>query len=147
MKIILDRYYGDRSVTKSTMAVVMADGTVGLECEAREPRFDRYREAFPGCSQSCLAEGRFTCKPRPSLWSPMTLTVLRSPGHWCCRFGWDELLPTRPNTVLVGVADGTEPPESRNIFSQRETFAHLTELVYRAYVTGEPMVLAVRNAC
>ncbi len=157
MRIILERYYGDWRITKSVMTVYAEsqenpDGFDGsersaplLRCEAREPRFAQYVEAFPGCSKCCLACGVWFCKVMATEFSPMTLTVVKSPGHRSCRIVWDDLAQVRANSVLVGMSDGYELPEYRDLVRQRETFDRLTQLVYRAYVSGEPIVLEVKN--
>ena len=145
MKIILERYYGDWRITKSVMTVYAESDTVLLRCEAREPRFAQYREAFPRCSKCCLACGVWSCKVMSTQFSPMTLTVVKSPGHRSCRIVWDDLAQVRANCVLVGMSDGYEQPEFRDLIHQRETFERLTQLVYRAYVKGEPITLEVKN--
>jgi len=127
------------------MWVMSEDDKVLLRCEAREPRYAQYREAFPGCSRCCLAEGHFLCKIVATDLSPMTLTLVKSPGHRCCRFGYDELSQVKFNTVLVGQSDGYDLPEYRDMIHQRETFDQLTELVYGAYVRHEAVTLEVRN--
>ena len=116
-----------------------------LACESREPRFADYREPFAGCSKYCLAEGTFRCKPVATDISPMTLTVIKSPGHRCYRIGWDEVAQVRQNWLLVGESDGYELPEYREIVHQRKIFERLTQLVYQAYVREEEFWLEVRN--
>lgn len=145
MKIVLERYYGDWRITKSVMTVVGEEGEMLLRCEAREPRFAQYVEAFPGCSKCCLACGEFECKVMATEMSPMTVTVVKSPGHRCCRIGWDDVAQVKANTVLVGESDGYELDEYRDIVHSRETFERLTKLVYRAYATGEQIRLVVKN--
>lgn len=145
MKIVLERYYGDWRITKSVMTVVEEDGEELLRCEAREPRFAQYVEAFPGCSRFCLACGRWRCKVVATDMSPMTLTVVKSPGHRCCRIGWDYTAQVRANMVLVGESDGNENEEWRDIVRSRETFERLTQLVYHAFGTDEEIWLEVGN--
>lgn len=154
MKIVLERYYGDWRITKSVMTV-FADGAVDgasevaprvlLRCEAREPRFAQYVEAFPGCSKCCLACGEFDCKVLATDMSPMTLTVIKSPGHRCCRIGWDYVAQVKSNTVLVGESDGHEVEEYRDMVHSKEVFERLEALVYGAYASGERIRLVVRN--
>ena len=163
MKIILERYYGDWRVTKSVMRVVenvetQRDGSLAggaledgssqrllLECEAREPKFAQYVKAFPGCSKCCLACGTFACKVVSTELSPMTVSVVKSPGHHGCRIGWDYLAQVRANMVLVGESDGYENPEFRDIIRSKETFERLEKLVYAAYAEGERIEMEVRN--
>jgi hypothetical protein len=145
MKIVLERYYGDWRITKSVMTVTGEDAEILLRCEAREPRFAQYIEAFPGCSRCCLACGEFACKVVATEMSPMTLTVVKSPGHRCCRIGWDYVAQVKANTVLVGESDGYELDEYRDIVRSKETFDRLTALVYQAYATGEKISLEVKN--
>ncbi len=145
MKIVLERYYGDWRITKSVMTVVGEDGKVLLQGEAREPRFAQYVEAFPGCSKCCLACGVFALKVMGTEMSPMTLTAVKSPGHRCCRIGWDYTAQVKPNTVLVGEPDGREEEEFRDLVRSKEVFDQLTALVYQAYAMDEPMWLEVKN--
>lgn len=70
MNIVLERYFGDSHITKSVMRVVGETGEELLRCEAREPRFAQYVEAFPGCSRCCLASGRWRCKVTATELSP-----------------------------------------------------------------------------
>ena len=145
MKIVLKRYYGDRRVTKSRMEV-WHDNKVVMCCEAREPRFDRYTESFAGCSQSCLAEGVWQCKPMPSLWSPMTPTIVKSPGHRSCRFaassGGNHV---EVNMVLVGRSDGCEDVAERGLTDGKEVFDELVRWMYRAFERGEPVTVEVKS--
>lgn len=145
MNIVLERYFGDSHITKSVMTVVGEEGREHLRCEAREPRFAQYQEAFPGCSRFCLAGGRWRCKVVATEMSPMTLTVVKSPGHRCYRIGWDYMAQVKANMVLVGESDGCEEPEYRDIVQSKETFDRLTKLVYEAYGTGEEIWLEVKN--
>ena len=151
MRIVLERYYGDNSITRSVMKV-FGKGTGSddserllLACESREPRFADYTEAFPGSAKCCLAVGVFPCKVVATDFCPMTLTVIKSPGHRCCRIGWDDVAQVRTNMVLVGESDGSELPEWRELVNQRETFEKLTALVYRAYGTGEEIFIEIDN--
>lgn len=144
MKIVLDRYFGNDRGTKSVLYVTDNDGEVLMQCEAREPRFADYAEAFKGCSSYCLAVGEYPCKPFSTVQSPMTLTVVKSPGHRCTRFGWDECKQMRMNTILVGEADEDDAPY-RKLYNQREVFDRLTRLVYRAYIAEESITLEVTN--
>lgn len=145
MKIILERYYGDWRTTKALMRVESEEGRVLLRCEAREPRYAQYTEAFHGCSRCCLAEGVFGLKVVATELSPMTLTVVKSPGHRCCRIGYDDVAQVKANRVLVGESDGYDLPEYRDLVNQEETFRRLESLVYAAYVRGEAMTLEVTN--
>lgn len=145
MKLILERYFGNKSITKSALTVMSEEGKELMKCEAREPRYKNYTDAFTGCSVYCLAEGTFPCKPVSARQSPMTLTIIKSPGHRCCRFGWDELEQMRTNFIYVGEADEGIPPEIRQIHHQRETFDRLTKWVYRAYGLAEPITLTIKN--
>lgn len=143
MKLILNRYEGNRRVTKAHIQVIL-DGEVKMECEAREPRFDRYTESFPGCSQSCLAEGEWQCKPVATRWSPMTPTIIRSPGHRCCRFIPSDGGDCTPiNTVAVGQADNSSP--ECGLINGKKTFAELVHWMYRAFERGEPVTVVIRN--
>ena len=146
MNIVLERYFGDSHITKSVMRVVGEAGEELLRCEAREPRFAQYVEAFPGCSRCCLASGRWRCKVTATELSPMTLTVVKSPGHRCCRIGWDYTAQAKANMVLVGESDGYEDPEFRDIVQSKETFDKLTQLVYRAFGTGEEIWISIHNS-
>ena len=145
MKIVLKRYYGDRRVTKSRMEL-WHDNKVVMCCEAREPRFDRYTEAFAGCSQSCLAEGVWLCKPMPSLWSPMTPTIVKSPGHRSCRFaassGGNHV---EVNIVMVGRSDGCENVAERGLTDGKAVFEELVRWMYRAFERGEPVTVEVKS--
>ena len=143
MKIFLTRYYGDERTTRSLMRVLSEEGEELLACEGREPRFADYEEAFPGCSRCCLATGVYRCKVVSTELSPMTLTVIKSPGHRCCRIGWDEVAQVRQNMVLVGESDGYELPEWREIIRQRQTFERLTALVYKAYCREEEIEIII----
>lgn len=145
MKLILERYFGSNSITKSVLTVMSEKGKVLMKCEAREPRFRNYTETFAGCSVYCLAEGTFSCKPISTVQSPMTLTIVKSPGHRCCRFGWDDFEQSRINFIYVGEADESIPTETRQIHNQRETFDRLTKWVYRAYDFEEPITLTIKN--
>lgn len=145
MKITLSRYFGNRNITKSILAVTDSDGRELMRCEAREPRYADYRKTFSGCSQFCLAEGTYPCKPLPTDQCPMTLTVVKSPGHRCCRFAWSESGQKMENRILVGEADDTFPADIRKLHRQRETFGRLTRLVYEAFAMEEAITLEVRN--
>ena len=159
MRIVLERYYGDSRVTKSVMKVFEergaecsddlecsgSSGKLLLACEGREPCFADYSEIFPGCSRCCLAVGVYRCKVVSTDLSPMTLMVIKSPGHRCYRIAWDYTAQVRHNMVLVGESDGYEDPEWREIVRSRETFERLTRLVYQAYGTGEEIWLEVVN--
>lgn len=145
MKIVLERYYGDWRVTKDRMRVESESGEVLLSCEAREPRFAQYREAFPGCSKYCLACGVFALKVVSTEMCPMTLTLIKSPGHRCCRIGWDEVAQVKLNMVLVGESDGEEDEEFRDLVRQKEVFDRLTELVYQAFGREEEMWIEVKD--
>lgn len=145
MKILMNRYFGTNSITKSMLTVMAKSGRVLMQCEAREPRFSDYAATFPGCSFYCLAEGAYPCKPLPTRQSPMTLTVIKSPGHRCCRFGWEEFEQKAVNRILVGEANEEVPPDVRQIHQQRDTFMRLTGLVYKAYAIEEPVMLEITN--
>jgi len=144
MNIILTRQYGDERVTKSLVRVEDEAGKVLMECEAREPRFADYEEAFPGCAKYCLAVGTYECKVKATELSPMTVIVPRSPGHRSTRIGWDPWKQTSMNTILLGMADeSTLALEYQKIKLQQETFQKFEELVYRAYVNEEGIRLTV----
>lgn len=60
MRIILKRYYGDRTITKSELEVWMDGETEPrMACDAREPKFFNYALSFPGASSYCLPAGTF----------------------------------------------------------------------------------------
>ena len=48
--------------------------------------------------------------------------------------------------VLVGESDGYEDPEFRDIVQSKETFDKLTQLVYRAFGTGEEIWILIHNS-
>ncbi|MBR0045569.1 MAG: hypothetical protein IJP75_01585 [Bacteroidaceae bacterium] len=68
-----------------------------------------------------------------------------SPGHRCCRIGWDYVAQVKANTVLVGESNGYDLDEYRDIVHSKETFDKLTALVYQTYATGEKISLVVKN--
>lgn len=144
MKILLDRYFGNDRCTKSTLTVVDGKGKELMRCEAREPRYADYAESFAGCSKYCLATGEFAAKPLSAEQSPMTLTVIKSPGHRCVRFGHDECKQMKANAILVGEPYGEEP-QARKIHRQQETFDRLTQFVYRAYIAEESIMVETTN--
>lgn len=147
MKITLDRYYGDGVVTKSFVTITMdGAGAPVLKCEAREPKFCDYTEAFAGCSSYCLACGQYDCKVVSTDLSPMTLTVVKSPGHRCCRFHYDESRQVRANTVLLGAGDGNEDLKWRRIIGCKTTYMEFEKLVYECFVRGEKITLFINSA-
>jgi len=146
MTISLDRYYGSDKVTKSVVEVTMAGSTdVVLKCEAREPMFRDYSEKFPGCSKYCLACGQYECKVVSTDLSPMTLTVVKSPGHRCCRIFYDEYQQVHTNQILLGQSDGEEDLQWRDLVDQEATYEKMDKLVYDCFVRGERIVVCISN--
>lgn len=145
MNIIINRRYGDDTVTKSLVRVESEEGKVLMECEAREPRFADYSEAFPGCSKYCLAVGTFECKVKATEQSAMQVIVPRSPGHRSTRIGWDPWKQQSMNMILLGMGDAEMLPEYHKIRLQQETFRRFERLVYRAFTAEERIRLTVVN--
>lgn len=131
MEILIRRYYGNETETKSTMRV-SRNGQCELACEAREPQFASYREAFPGCSRCCVAEGTYRGTLKPTEFSPLTLTF-QSPGHKGTRVCWTDMAQHQMNRILIGESDGDEIPEERQITNQRQTYEKLQQLLYQAF--------------
>lgn len=145
MIIRLTRFFGNALVTKSAMVVMSDEGRVLMECEAREPRYADYEEAFAGSASCCLARGRWKCKVMSTPLSPMTLTIVKSPGHRSCRIGWDFERQVKQNMILVGESDGEDDVEWREICRQEATFKKLERLVYEAFAMGEDIWLVITN--
>lgn len=160
MKILLNRYYGDRLITKSEMKVYLDGETEPrMVCDAREPKFCNYAFSFAGASSYCLPAGTHKMKCGNSPYSPMGLRVPRCAGHRCVFIGhkWSrefyegEILVGQPYTVdfLKGPEILPATEENRDLShleKKEETYAQLTELVYEAYAKGEEFWLIVDNS-
>ena len=156
MVIKLSRYYGDGEVTKSVMEVFMeGEAEPRLMCEAREPQFRDYGEAFPGASRFCLPRGRWRLKAGRSPYGPMGLRVPKCPGHRQVFIGhrWDR--QWFEGEVLIGEAafhfytdeegNEVEYPPKRRIRNGEEVFGRLDALVYEAFGNGEELWMEVVN--
>ena len=156
MEIRLKRYYGDASVTKSVTEVWMdGEDEPRLVCEAREPEFREYSEAFPGASRFCLPVGRWKLAVGGGPYSPMGVRVARCPGHRQVYFGYG-LRECEPDRVLVGwpvfhyytdevTGERVEYPPKRRMRDGEEVFEQLDKLVYEAYGREEEMWVIIDN--
>ena len=152
----MKRYYGDEEVTKSVMEVFLdGEDTPRLTCEAREPQFRDYTEAFPGASRYCLPVGRWRMKVGHSPYSPMGLRVAKCPGHRQVFIGhrWDrqwfegEVLVGEPVPHFYTDEEGNEVeyPPKRRIRDGEEVFQKLDALVYEAFGNGEEMWMEISD--
>lgn len=140
MKITIERYYGDASITLGTLRV---EGT-SFVCMTAEPRYRDYSEAFPGCSAYCLPTGVHACKLVCSEYSPMTLAVAKCAGHRCTLFGWHPYKNVRVNTIMVGaVVDEYDTDEP--LKDSEKTFQKLNRLVYEAFCRGDKIEVSFLN--
>lgn len=160
MKIVLERYYGDRTITKSVMKVYMdGESEPRMTCDAREPKFCNYAFSFAGASSYCLPAGTHKMKCGNSPYSPMGLRVPRCAGHRCVYIGYKwsreyfegEILVGQPYCVdFLKSAEVLPATEENRDFShlekKEETYAQLTELVYEAYGRGEDFTLVIDNS-
>ena len=141
MKINIDRYYGDDTVTKSHLSI---EGT-SFHCEAREPAYRDYTESFTGCSRHCLPRGQWKAHIKPSAYSPMTLTIQPCPGHRAAKFIHSDLCPVVPGNIVVGQSDEHQPPEKRQLERSQETFRQLEQLTYQAFANEEEISVTISN--
>ena len=141
MNIQIHRYYGDHTVTKSHMTI---EGTT-FHCETREPTFHNYKETFAGCSRYCLPQGTWKAKTKPSIYSPMTLTLQSCPGHRAAKIIFSDLHQTDTGNIVIGQSDNQDPPETRQIEKSRETFTTFEQLMYRAFANEEEINVTITN--
>lgn len=141
MNILIHRYYGDSQITKSYFSI---EGTP-FQSEAREPTFRNYSESFPGCSRYCLPVGTWKAKIRPSIYSPMTLTLQSCPGHRSSKVIFSYLHQTDAGNIVIGKANPEDPPEERQIEKSHETFLEFEQLMYRAFANEEEITVTVIN--
>ena len=153
MRIILKRYYGDRTITKSELEVWMDGETEPrMVCDAREPKFFNYALSFPGASSYCLPAGTFKLKAGNTPYSPMGLRIPRCPGHRCVFIGHKWSRQYFEGEILIGQRENiTFGNEEQNrdhsfIHNEEETFKQLDKLVYEAYAKGEDFILEIDNS-
>ena len=133
MKIQLTRYYTDSNIVKGTLAI-----DSNPFCETREPG---NRSGYG----AHLPVGTYTCRCRPTMFSPMTLQVCRLRGQSMVHIGWSPVKQWLSGTICMGQPDSADTPEERELTRQQETFDAFTQRVYEAYVQGEPFTLEVRE--
>ena len=159
MEIRLYRYYGDETVTKSTVEVRMeGEEEPRLRCEARETRFKDYEEAFPGASQYCLPRGVWPLKCGGSPYSTMGARVVKCPGHrqvWLapCQYFKAQQQVGR---IIIGepeyhfdtdpeTGEQVECPPKRRMKPGRKVYDELEKLLYEAYGREEEMKLKIEG--
>ncbi|MBR0047469.1 MAG: hypothetical protein IJP75_11435 [Bacteroidaceae bacterium] len=132
MRLLLTRYYGDKTVTKSILNV-WVNGKHVMECEARELAYRHYTEKFPGSTLFCIPCGVFKMRGRSTKYGPMTLRTQHMPVHSDVAIGWE--MPNDPgkNVIVVGRSDGNPDPMMRGLVASRETFDQLTHYVYQTF--------------
>lgn len=128
MKLILERTYGSPELTMGHLTVEGTD----FECMTSETGFVDYEKAFKGCSYLCLPRGTYKCKVVATKYGPTSIVVRRCPGHVNTLIGFEPLDNAVVNTILV---------------SSPKALKRLNALGRRAVVTGEEIVIEIRNEC
>lgn len=146
MKLILDRYYGNKKVTKSRFLVVRDTGEIAFEGEARESAYRDYGEKFAGCMQFCVARGEgMRVDIRGSIHSPMTFKLVKIPGRLSANIICDPLSEQVYRDINIGYADRRVPPHLRKLHDVQKAKEQLTRLAYEAYALGEQVTCDVSN--
>lgn len=142
MRLLLNRYFGDNTVTKSILHVWVGGKKV-MECEARELAYRHYTEKFPGSTLFCIPCGVFKMRGRSTKYGPMTLRTQHMPFHSDVAIGWEMLNDPGKNVIVVGRSDGNPDPMMRGLVASRETFDRLTPYVYQTF--GQDVTLTVTD--
>lgn len=90
-----------------------------------------------------LPPGRYRCRCVSTLFSPMTVQVVRPAGHRRVVVGWDWQRQVRAGVILVGQGSAHTEAQLRVLERQEETFRRLTAGVYRAFALGEDICLDI----
>ena len=142
MELLLKRYFGGKTVTKSTLTV-WVNGKKVMECEARELAYRHYTKKFAGSTLFCIPCGVFKMRGRSTKYGPMTLRTQHMPFHSDVEIGWDMLNDPGKNTIVVGRGDGNPDPMMRGLVASRETFDQLTHYVYQTF--GQNVTITVTD--
>ncbi len=142
MELLLKRYFGGKTVTKSNLAVLV-DGELVLECEARELAYKSYTEKFAGSTRFCIPCGIYKMKGRCTKYGLMTLRTQRMPFHSDVAIGWEMQNDSGKNVIVIGRSDGNPDPMMRGLTASRETFELLTRYVYQTF--GQNVTLTVTD--
>jgi len=146
MKMILDRYYGDRRVTKSHFLVVRDTGEVAFEGEARESAYRDYDEKFAGCMRYCIARGKdMRVDIGGTIYAPMTFKLVKIPGRLTSCIICDPFCEEVYKDINIGYADSSVPPERRKLRDVEKAKERLTRLAYEAYALDERVTCDVSN--
>lgn len=144
MRITLSRYYYTETITKSRMMFLSDEGKTLFECEAHETMFRDYTEKFPGCSDYCMPTGTFPIKVKSGAAGPMTMFIMKVPGHMAMQICWHATHQTEHCRVLVG-EETSEDPETSRLTRQMETYERIEQLIYDSFINGETFEIDVRN--
>lgn len=142
MTLLLNRYLGGSSITKSYLKVQL-DGKEILAFEARELAYRDYTEKFAGSTHYCIPCGTFKMKARSTKYGLMTLRTQRMPCHSDVAIGWDMFGDANENAIIIGMSDGNPDPMMRGIVESRRAFDLLTNYVYQTF--GQDVMLIVTN--
>ena len=143
MHILLNRYYGNPNITKSTFTATI-DGKTVLECEARESAYCDYSAPFPRHSFFCLPTGTHRCFITSSAGNRFCLRVAGVSGHRGTKIYIENSAAQHHiKAVLLGYADPEVKPKWRRLIKQDELRERFTELLSRQI--GEEISLEVRN--
>ena len=142
MELLLKRYFGGKTVTKSFLEVWVG-GMLVLEFEARELAYRHYTEKFAGSTRFCIPCGTFNMKPRCTKYGLMTLRTQRMPFHSDVEVGWEALGDAEPNAIIIGMSDGNPDPMFRGIVKSQQAFELLTRYVYQTF--GQNVTLTVTD--
>ena len=142
MQLLLKRYFGGTTITKSTLTI-WVNGRKVLDLEARELAYREYTKKFAGSTHFCIPSGTFRMKGRSTQYGPMTLRTQRMPYHSDVAIGWDMFGDPDKNAIIVGISDGDPDPMLRGMVNSRQAFDQLTAYVYRTF--GQDVTLTVTN--
>lgn len=146
MKILIDRYYGNKYVTKSYIRFVSDDGEIFFDGEAREAGYADYGEKFPGCMSYCIARGNdFRIDIACTIYSPMTFKLVKIPGRLSCCFIFDEMNEEPYKHINIGYADRNKEPEKRKLHDVSLAKETVTRIAYEAFVRGDKITCDVSN--